>query len=138
MFHRKVELLFAQQEKTQMEISDLLEVTRTLKTPYEALKNMKVYVDIDSLVEELVTDSVASKLLNPKILHRTGYSFESWTGGIDGVVIGKYINQDVIVFCESKHDIDSCYKKAVCELISTLNYWEKLKLIIAKGFHISP
>lgn len=135
LYHKQVEeLLVAHKkteealQKTQKDIADFVESLKYLKPSLAAIKNMNSYIDTDArIVEEAVAVAVASRLDNPSILHHTRYSFASSSGDVDAIVIGRYNNQDIIVFCASKYNIDSSIRKAQSELFQTLKYWEFLK-----------
>jgi hypothetical protein len=135
--HRELESLLtaqqkteAAQQKTEYEFQQLMQLTRELglrKDPSERLKQMLSSINTDpELVEEAVSHAVSKILDSPIILHRTHYEYKTHSGDVDGVVIGKYLDEDIIVFCEAKHNMDSSLTKAKSELFSTLSYWETL------------
>jgi hypothetical protein len=91
------------------------------------LKNIKDYIHTDAeMIEKCVTSAVAILLNDSVIVKRSHYTYEGSVGDLDGMVVGTFDGEKVVVFCEAKHNMDSDYKKAQQELFSSLVYWEKL------------
>ena len=91
------------------------------------LQNMKNYLDIDAkLIERQVTSAVADHLKDAIIIKSSRYEYQSFPTDLDGLVAGLLENQQVIVFCESKHNMNNNYNKAKTQLLNTLKNWETL------------
>lgn len=85
------------------------------------------YIDTESILfEDAVSEAVASRLDNSRIIQSHHYSYRNNTGDVDGVVTGTLNGEQYIVFCEVKHNMDSSFSKAIKELKSTGRYWEDL------------
>eukprot|EP00955_Chlamydomonas_euryale_P117108 366455-Chlamydomonas_euryale.AAC.2 len=97
------------------------------KDPSEELARMRAYKDTDAhLVEECVSSAVAAVLDDAVIVHATEYIFKGWIGDLDGMVVGGWRGQEVVVLVEAKHNMDACALKARTELLSAGAYWKEL------------
>ena len=75
------------------------------KDPAEDLKQMTHYRDTDdSLIEEGVTQAVADVLQGGVIILPSRYTFKGAAGDLDGLVAGRYKDQQVVVLAEAKHN----------------------------------
>eukprot|EP00955_Chlamydomonas_euryale_P076905 362819-Chlamydomonas_euryale.AAC.3 len=97
------------------------------KDPAEELAQMRAYNDTDAhLVEECVSNAVAAVLDDAVIVHPTKYIFKGRIGDLDGMVVGVWRGQEVVVLVEAKHNMDTCASKARTELLSAGAYWKEL------------
>jgi hypothetical protein len=101
----------------------------TRKDPSEQLSQLKHYRDTDDrLVEEGVTSAVFD-LLEGSFFISHRYVFQNETGDLDGMVAGKWKEEDVLVLCEAKHNMDTSYAKAKSELVTAKAYIERLRKV---------
>ena len=83
-------------------------------------------------LEPIVSSAVAERLQQDSgepalILHRDHYTFASCRDGdIDGVVVGKMSGEDVIVFCEAKHNVNASVERIRDGLVSNRAKWQRL------------
>ena len=99
----------------------------TRKDPTEQLRQMKSCRDSDDrLIEEGVTLAVAECLQSASVILPSRYEYEGHQGDLDGLVEGTYKGEEVVVFIEAKHNMDSCWSKAKSELLSAHQYWQEL------------
>lgn len=97
------------------------------KDPTEQLRQMKNYRDTDDrLIEEGVTLAVADFLQQPSVILLSRYEYQGQQGDLDGLVQGIYKEEEVIVFIQAKHNMDSSWRKAKSELINAHQYWQEL------------
>jgi hypothetical protein len=95
----------------------------------EELKQVRQRNDnADRVLELSISQAVYEALDEPKkLVIEERYKFlEQDMGDMDGMVVGKFKGNDVIVFIEAKTNMDSCYNKATKELDACLRYWELL------------
>ena len=91
--------------------------------PEEQLRQMKVYRGTDDqLIEECVTNAVAAALDDSTVIISSRYNYKGFMGDLDGLVIGRCRDQEVVVLVESKHSLDSHYTKARQEIINSAGY----------------
>lgn len=83
---------------------------------------MKTY----EIFEECITQSVIDLLDAGEALKVGKYEFEALPGDVDGVVIGRYKDEDVIVFVQAKNDMKTQRNRAVSQLHYIKKYWESL------------
>lgn len=102
-----------------------------VRDPSEQLRQLKAYKDTDDrLIEEAVTYAVADRVGGTVVL-ATRYEYQGEGGDLDGLVVGSWQGQDVVVLVEAKHNMDSSFTKAKKELFASQKYWESLS---TRGF----
>lgn len=103
------------------------------KDPAEDLKQMTHYRDTDdSLIEEGVTQAVADVLQGGVIILSSRYTFKGAAGDLDGLVAGRYKDQQVVVLAEAKHNMKTNWKKAMDEHFQANKHWKKLPSSVAE------
>jgi len=113
-------------EQVQQESSKRLKIQEA-KDPAEQLRQMKQYKDTDDmLVEQCVTSAVAAQLTDPVIIKAMRYVYEGAVADLDGLVVGQFNDEEVVVLCEAKHNMNSGIRKAQVELFASQRYWEQL------------
>lgn len=106
---------------------DATEQLRQIKSYCEQLRRMESYGDTDDrLIEEGVTLAVAGFLQQSSVILFSRYEFQGQQGDLDGLVWGVYKGEEVIVFIEAKHNMDSSWRKAKSELLNAHRYWQEL------------
>ncbi len=80
----------------------------------------------DLLLEEAVTSAVEVALEDGEAVVPCRYEFQGAGGDLDGMVVGRWQGDEVVVLCEAKHNMDSGYSKAKDELLASFKYWERL------------
>lgn len=98
-----------------------------LRDPSDQLRQLKAYKDTDDrLIEEAVSYAVAGQLEGGAVVFANSYEYQGELGDLDGLVVGKWQGQDVVVLLEAKHNMDSSFSMAKKELFNGLKYWESL------------
>lgn len=94
----------------------------------EHLRQLKAYNDTnDSVLECRITAAVFHALDNPEeIVIPTRYALKGAVGDVDGMVAGVFNKEQVIVFIEAKHNMDSSFSTAKSQCFATLRFWEDL------------
>lgn len=97
-----------------------------LKNNIAFSKHIKNYIAAESdLLERCVVKALVDMMDDAEII-QNNYDYESYSGDLDGLVVGKWKNREVIVFCEAKHNMNTSWKKASTQLFDSLKYWEQL------------
>eukprot|EP00195_Chlamydomonas_chlamydogama_P003805 CAMPEP_0202919708 /NCGR_PEP_ID=MMETSP1392-20130828/76475_1 /ASSEMBLY_ACC=CAM_ASM_000868 /TAXON_ID=225041 /ORGANISM="Chlamydomonas chlamydogama, Strain SAG 11-48b" /LENGTH=335 /DNA_ID=CAMNT_0049613165 /DNA_START=219 /DNA_END=1226 /DNA_ORIENTATION=- len=113
-------------EQVQQESSKRLKIQEA-KDPAEQLRQMKQYKDTDDmLVEQCVTSAVAAQLTDPVIIKAMRYAYEGAVADLDGLVVGQFNDEEVVVLCEAKHNMNNGIRKAQVDLFASQRYWEQL------------
>lgn len=122
------QLAVAENQLTKLEArKDATEQLCQMSTYREQLRQTESYRDIDDrLIEECVTLAVADFLQQASLILLSRYEYQGQRGDLDGLVRGTYNGEEVLVFIEAKHDMDSSWRKAKLELLNAHQYWQEL------------
>lgn len=95
--------------------------------PTAQFRDMKAYRYLnDRVVETYTAHALSDKLKDAEIIHGNRYEYMASAGDLDGLVVGTWEGEEVVVLIEAKHSMDASYLKAQKELIISKAYWAEL------------
>lgn len=87
--------------------------------------------------EAFISHAVAERLLNGVILFPAGLRFQYNNLEVDAIVLGVWVGREVMVLCESKHNMDTHVQQARKQLMRIRAYILDLRMLVTSGSEMS-
>jgi len=87
------------------------------------------YRNTEYHLQDGVLKAIAAVLENSQIIISRSYSFLAALGQLDGLVVGKFNGEDVVVLIKTKPNMDYGFSKVKSELIHLKEYWRYLSTV---------
>jgi len=123
-FHEQFPDINTNIDKMIKETALLLEANKIHSNQIGNLQNINAKRDKE--LEAYVNVKIKNHLKDGVIL-ASGYRYKGMQGESDGIIVGKdTYNEDIIIFVETKFDIDKEYKEAISQSVRNVGQWELL------------
>lgn len=123
-FHEQFPEVDVSMKEMQLLATKLLE---SLKEQSSQITNLQRSSDKRDNELECYVNLKIRNYLKDGLIIASGYSYKGIQGESDGIIIGKNnYNEDVIVFVETKLDMDKEYKNAIAQSVRNVAHWELL------------